>query len=104
MAEPLLVYRNAPSRGIRNIGVSAIIAGLVVAMVGAVASIANSFIIGMVGVAGMTQDAIMDILMDFMKNILDSLAWGFILIAVVYFVGAVVCLILSARRNNIKKV
>lgn len=103
VAELLLVYRNAMDRGLRNIGVSAIIAGLVVAIVGAVTSVANSFLVGAIGIAGITQDVVVDILVNFMKANLNKLTVGFLLVAVVYFAGAIVCLVFSSRMYKAQK-
>ncbi len=96
----LLVYKNAMSRGVRNIGVSAIFAALMIALIGAVTSIANSFLVGVVGMAGMAGDATLEVLMSFIEANLQKLGMGFLLIAVVYFGVAVICLVLS---SNIKK-
>ncbi|MBQ7943719.1 MAG: hypothetical protein IJ326_06645 [Lachnospiraceae bacterium] len=98
--ELLVVYRKAMNRGIRNIGVSAIFAGLMLAIIGAVTSIANSFLVSVVGISGMAQDAMLDIIMNFVEANLQKTGTGFLLIAALYFVGAVVCLILSARMNK----
>ncbi len=103
VAELALVYRNAKNRGLRNIGVSAIIAGLVIALVGAVTSVANSFLVGVVGMTGLNQDAITDILMNFIEANLSKLGIGFLLIAVLYFMGAIVCLIFSSRMYKAQK-
>ncbi len=98
-----LIYRSAIHRAIRNIGVSAIFAALVVGLIGAVTSIANSFLVGVVGMAGMSRDATLEVLMNFIEANLKNVGVGFLIIAAVYLIAAVVCLVFSPTMKKTEK-
>lgn len=86
-----VLYKNYINRGIRNIAIAAFISGIVVLFTGIIINVVRSLFTDTIG---SSKDNVEKMLLNYITNVIDSVASRTILVGVVYLIVAVICTIL----------